>query len=119
MKTVLWISRHEMTVQQKHDLERILQESFQLLYFRDTVNEIQTIVPLLEQADVIAAVLPFQLLSQLLKLAKGKMVIQSVSGRIPTGTYRTLPDGRTEQIFEFVHLRWEQILKLDYEVKTL
>ena len=119
MKTILWISRHEMTTEQMTDLERIMQDNIQLLCCRDTVNQIETILPLLEQADAIAAVLPLGLMSQLVSHANGKLVMQSVSARVPTGIYRTLPDGRTEQEFQFVHQCWQQIIKLEYEVKTL
>lgn len=119
MKTILWISRHEMTTEQMTDLERIMQDNIQLLCCRDTVNQIETILPLLGQADAIAAVLPLGLMSQLVSHANGKLVMQSVSARVPTGIYRTLPDGRTEQEFQFVHQCWQQIIKLQYEVKTL
>ena len=34
MKLVLWVSRHEMTPEQKADLDRIMGESVELIVFR-------------------------------------------------------------------------------------
>lgn len=119
MKTILWISRHEMTTEQMTDLERIMQDDIQLICYRDTVDQIETILPFLDSVDAIAAVLPLGLMSQLFSHTHGKPLLQSVSARIPTGTYRTLADGRVEQEFQFVHQCWQQIIKLEYEVKTL
>lgn len=119
MKTILWISRHEMTEDQICDLKRIMHDEIKLYCYRDTVTQIEKILPLLDQADAIAAVLPLHLMAQLVAHANGKMVIQSVAARVPSGIYRTLPDGRREQEFQFIHQFWQQIIKLEYEVKNL
>lgn len=119
MKTVLWISRHEMTADQRADLERIMGGEVNLIPWRDTVEDISCLKPLIAQADAVAAVLPPELLSQLLTLAAGKPVLQAVSWRQPTGRTRTVPGGGSEPEFAFVHKCWQQILRLEIETKTL
>lgn len=119
MKTILWISRHEMTGQQIADLERIAGEPIDLLCYKGTVYQIDSLIPMIERADMIAAVFPPMLLAKLVKLANGKPVLQAVSKRVPTGRYTVLPDGRKEQEFTFVHVCWQQVIKLEYEVKQM
>ena len=118
MKTVLWISRHAMTPDQMADLERIFGE-VRILPFRETVEDIHTLAPLVAEADVIAAVLPPELLSRLLKMADGKPVIQAISWRQPTGRMRSVPGGGEEPEFAFVHRCWQQVLKLEIETRVL
>ena len=66
MKSVLWISRHEMTQPQRADLERVMGGSVCLLPWRDTVRDVAELAPVLQTADAVAAVLPPELLSHLL-----------------------------------------------------
>ena len=119
MKTVLWISRHEMTAEQLTDLERVLGGPVRLLPWRDTVRSLSEIAPFLNACDAVAAVLPPELLSKLLSMAGQKPVLWSVSHRVPTGKTITLPDGRQEREFTFAHARWEQILRLEIAVRPL
>ena len=71
MKKVLWISRHEMTPEQRSDLDRITGGA-ELLLWKETVTDIAKLLPLLQQADAVAAVLPPELLAELLALAGDK-----------------------------------------------
>lgn len=106
MKKVLWISRHEMTQEQRSDLDRITGGA-ELLLWKETVTDIAKLLPLLQQADAVAAVLPPELLAELLALAGDKPVLRAVSERKATGRFRTLLDGRREQEFVYVHGGWE------------
>lgn len=119
MKRVLWVSRHEMTRDQRADLERALGGPVELLPWQDTVADVAQLRPALEGADAVAAVLPVELLAQLLPLAGGKPVLVATSGREPTGRVHTLPDGRQEPEFAFVHQGWRQILRLELETRLL
>lgn len=117
MKNVLWISRHEMEEKQKEDLKRIAGEDVRIIQWKETLNNIQEIKQKIEESDIVAAVLPLDLLSRLLKEAKEKPVIQSVTERIATGTMRILPDGRQEPEFIYRHKYWQQILNIAIETR--
>ena len=119
MKTVLWISRHEMTAAQAADLERIMGGPVHLLPWRDTVRDVSVLAPLVEEADAVAAVLPLELMARLLKLAGEKPVLQAVSERRPTGRTRATPEGGSEPEFAFVHRCWQQLVRLELETRTL
>lgn len=118
MKKVLWISRHEMTQEQRSDLDRITGGA-ELLLWKETVTDIAKLLPPLQQADAVAAVLPPELLAELLALAGDKPVLRAVSERKVTGRFRTLPDGRREQEFVYVHGGWEQLLRMDVRSQRL
>lgn len=118
MKKVLWISRHEMTQEQRSDLDRITGGA-ELLLWKETVTDIAKLLPLLQQADAVAAVLPPELLAELLALAGDMPVLRAVSERKATGRFRTLPDGRREQEFAYVHGGWEQLLRMDVRSQRL
>lgn len=118
-KNVLWISRHEMTPPQRRELDRILADTVQIVQWKDTVNDFDPLIPLIAQADAIAAVLPTELMAQLLKIAGKKPVLQALSERRPTGRIVTTPDGRQEAEFAFFHRGWEQILQINIETRLL
>ena len=119
MKKILWISRHYMTKEQIEDLQRVAEDEIQIIPWKETVRDVQEIRPVIEDADMIAAVLPLDMLAKLLKISSGKMVLQSVADRIPTGKLRTCIDGKVEPEFEFRHKYWQQIVKIDMEVKRV
>lgn len=119
MKQVLWISRHEMTPAQFADLERAMDSQIRLLPWKDSVRDMRELAPLVKASDAVAAVLPPELLGELLKLAGGKPVLRAISGREPTGRTLTLADGRTEPEFAFVHCGWEQILVAEFSARRL
>ena len=118
MKKVLWVSRHEMTAEQRADLDRVMGGA-ELLPWKETVTDVAQLLPLLKQADAVAAVLPPELLAKLLTLAGNKPVLRAVSERRATGCIRTLPDGRREQEFAYVHAGWEQLLRMDVRTRRL
>ena len=119
MKRVLWISRHQMTPLQRMDVERALQDAVQLTCWTQTVRDLAQLAPAVRAADAVAAVLPVELLAQLIRLAEGRPVLQAVSERQPTGRMLALPDGRQEAEFAFVHRGWQQIVRLELEVRDL
>ena len=119
MKKILWVSRHTMTESQKADLDRIMGDEVQLLPWRDTVQDINQLLPLLRQADGAAVVLPTELLAKLVKAAGKKPILQAVSARKPTGRMLQLSNGQTEPEFTFVHRGWQQILRLDLITRML
>ena len=119
IKTVLWISRHEMTDDQLSDLERIMEGPVRLFPWRDTVLDVSALLPAVKRADAVAAVLPLELMARLLRLTGGKPLLQAVSRRLPTGKLRTTPEGGSEPEFTFVHDCWQQVLRLEIETKTL
>ncbi|MCR5826273.1 MAG: hypothetical protein K6G54_06885 [Oscillospiraceae bacterium] len=118
MKKVLWVSRHEMTAAQKADLDRVMGGA-ELVPMRETVRDIAVLRPLLAGVDAVAAVLPPELLAELLSIADGKPVLRAVSGRDPTGRILTLQDGRREPEFAFIHVCWEQVLRIEICTRRL
>ena len=121
MRKVLWISRHQMTPSQLSDLERIMGDGVELVPVRETVTDLQKLAGSLRQVDAVAAVLPTELLAQLVAMAnkQGIPVIQAVSERRPSGKIVTLADGRQEPEMLFVHAGWQQIVKLELETRML
>ena len=119
MKRVLWISRHQMTREQREDLEEILGDTVVLVPWTDTVHQIEALLPMVIQADAVAAVLPVQLLALLRPYCGDRPLLQSVSQRVATGTMRTLPNGQTEPEFQFCHTGWQQIYRLVLETRVL
>ena len=119
MKTVLCISRHSMMPEQLADLERIMGGMVCLRTWTDTVTDIAELAAAVREADAVAAVLPLELLSGLLRLAGCRPVLISASGRIPTGRAVEGASGQPEQEFAFVHRCWRQLLRLEIETKTL
>lgn len=118
-KQVLWISRHIMTNAQKTDLERIMGGTVRLTTWPDTVTNMETLRPLIEQADAIAAVLPTEKLAELLKLAGSRPVLQAKSARVPTGRVTAQPNGTLEREFAFVHQGWQQVLEVRIRTRSL
>ena len=119
MKRVLWISRHQMTAEQRSDLERVMGEAVELRPWTETVEDLTELCPEVERADAVAAVLPVELLAELVRLAGKRPVLQTAAVRTPTGRVHTLPDGRREPEFAFAHGGWRQILRLELEVRDL
>lgn len=119
MKRVLWISRHEMSATQFDDLERVIGDQVCLVPWRDTVRDMSILVSAMEDVDAVAAVLPSQLLGELVQLARERPVLQSVAERRATGKMRLTTDGREEQEFAFEHRYWQQILRLELVTRRL
>ena len=119
MKKVLWISRHCMTVEQLEDLKCITGEEVEIIPWKDTVYCMSEIEPFVQRADIIAAVLPLELLAKLLEISGEKKVIQSVADRIPTGKMRMLEGGRMEEELRVQHKYWQQIMEIHVKTKRL
>ena len=118
-KRVLWISRHTMTREQLADLERIMGGPVQLSLWPYTVRDVEKLRPLVNQSDVVAAVLPLEKLAQLLEIAGDRPVLQAKSGRVPTGRWTMQPTGSMEQEFTFTHLGWQQLLEVRVRTRPL
>lgn len=118
-KAVLWISRHPMSEEQFADLERVMGGKVRLIVWPKTVDDVEQLRPQLEQADAAAAVLPPELLEQLLAMAGDKPVLLATSLRAPTGRWLERPDGQREQEFAFVHAGWKQLLEMKVRTKDL
>lgn len=119
MKTVLWVSRHEMDRAQREDLERIMGGPVRLLPWRDTVRDVLELAPALAEADAAAVVLPLDLLAQLLPLAEEKPVLQAVSARKATGRTLLTPDGKAEPEFAYLHRGWRRVRRLELVTEEL
>ena len=122
MKTVLWISRHEMTDEQFRDLERVMEDEVQLIQWSSTIADagaLRGAYSSLGHIDAVAAVLPLGLLCELRKLAGSTPVLISVSERKATGRITDLPDGRKEPEVAFAHICWEQVLKIEIQTRRL
>ena len=119
MKKVLWISRHQMTPDQFRDLERIMGEEIKIIQWADTVKTVDELRPYISDVDAIAAVLPLNMICELLPIAEGRPVLCAVSDRKPNGKTVRLPDGRMEQQFDFIHLYWEQVERCEIVTRRL
>ena len=119
MKTVLWISRHAMTDAQLADLCRVMGEPVRLLPWQDTVEDLSALLPLIRESDAVAAVLPPELLGQLLKLAGDRPVLRAVGRRELTGRMNLSPEGKPEPEYRFVHDAWEQVLRVEVLTRRL
>lgn len=119
MKRVLWISRHPMTQAQLTDLERAMSGPVRLVAWTDTVENVEDLLPALEEVDAAAAVLPTELLARLLELAGEKPVLLAQAGRIFTGRWLTRPDGRRERETAYVHQGWKRLLELRVRTEIL
>lgn len=115
MKNALWISRHRMTAEQLADLERVMGGPIRLTTWPDTVEDLRCLAPAVASADAVCAVLPTELLAELLRMARGRPVLVAASARRPTGA----PDKNGDPQFTFVHRGWRQVLRLELEMKTL
>ena len=112
MKKVLWVSRHTMTESQFADLQAIYGE-VELVRVDKTISTANELKDDIDNADVIAVVLPIGLLSDVKRLAGTKPVIRAISRRERGPEI----DGETQYVF--VHEYWEQIDKIVVETTRL
>jgi len=119
MKEVLWISRHEMTAEQLRELARVLGGPVRLRPYRDTVTDVSLLRDAVAAADAVAAVLPAELLAELLALAGDTPVLLSDARRVPTGRTVLSPEGKGEPEFAFRHDGWKRLLRLEVETRRL
>lgn len=113
-KKILWISRHYLTEEQLNGLEVIFGK-FEIIHFSETVEDIAQLSDYVKDADVIAAVLPVKLLSELVNMADGKPVIQSISGRYKTENKVDQGNGVLVYDYKFKHMYWQRISAIKLE----
>ena len=114
MKKVLWVSRHLMTEEQYSDLCRGLDDDVELIHWQGTVGDVKELCPALKEADAVAAVLPPELLGELLEIAEGRPVLRSINERSLTE-----PKDGTEPQVIFCHKCWEKVLKIEIVTERL
>lgn len=116
MKQILWVSRHAMTPRQSAQLTEIYGE-VTVQQLDSTISDVSSILS--HPADVYAVVLPLSLLHAL-RQSTDKDIIQSVSGRIPTGKTSVNPaTGLEEQEYIYDHLYWQRVVRLELETEIL
>lgn len=113
MKNVLWVSRHQLSTDQICDLERIYGE-VEVRQHSENVGRVSDLRNEIADADVIAAVLPVNMLSDLLREAGGKPVIRARMRR----TLVPDPDGGEPKTV-MAHEAWEQVLRVQVETVDL
>jgi len=118
VKKVLWVSRHNMTDHQIAELRRICSDDISITQYADTLDSIEPLYPLIDECDIIAVVLPIQLLKDLVAYTD-KMVIMTVSERKATGRLQRLPDGRLDPEFIVTPSSWIQIVQFELQTRKL
>ncbi|MBQ8749664.1 MAG: hypothetical protein IJZ29_04290 [Clostridia bacterium] len=107
MKKILWLSRHQMTEEQIGSLKEKYGE-VEVVQHDEQVNSASEILPLINEVDILAVVLPIDMVGNLLKLTD-KPIIYAKNGREFTA------DGKVAFSFN----GWHQYLKVDIETKPL
>lgn len=115
----LWISCHQLTQGQLCDLHQFYSKDLTVRVVDQTLSTIHTMLPHLAWADVIGAVLPMELLAELVQAAAGKPVLVAHSQRVPTGKTIMNATGHSEHEYRFEHTYWEQIDKLELATHRL
>lgn len=113
MKKILWISRHVLSNDQRSGLERLIGGSFELIWWKENVEDMAELAPAVAAADVIAAVLPVHLLTQLTRMATGKPVLVDLARRT------LIPCDGPEDATLFAHGGWQRIRRLELELESL
>ena len=121
MSKVLWLSRHVMTEEQKKDLQRIYGDDVEVKTCNKNVVGWKDVVEAGEDCDILAVVLPPAILADLTNPRNNtKPVIRAKANRVPTGAkIRNPATGKLEDEFQFEHIAWEQVMKVEVLVKTL
>ena len=105
---ILWVSRHPLSPEQQEGLAAYCGETPQILWYQQTVESLEALMPAIAQVDIIAAVFPLHLLAQLVAL--GKPVLISRADR------RLTPTSNGEPQAQFSHNGWFLIKKLELEL---
>lgn len=117
---ILWLSRHNMTNEQLNDLKRIYGEDIEIKHHTDPVKDWKEVVEIGSDCDVLAVVLPVNILMQLTNNYNKKPIIRSITSRTETGKLITnKATGQLEKEFMFVHAGWEQVLKIEIQTMKL
>lgn len=117
---ILWLSRHNMTSSQLADLKRIYGD-IEIKSFDQTVSNWKDVVAVGEDCDILAVVLPPNILMDLLNPRNNsKPVIRAKANRVPTGRMVVNPaTGVEETEYRFEHEAWEQVLKFEVVTQVL
>ena len=119
MKRILWLSRHKMSDVQLKDLERIYGE-VEVKQVDKTVSNVNEIVVAGNDCDILAVVLPPNLLAELVNpRINTKEVIRSIFDRVPAGEYINPDTGNVETRYSFIHKSWEKIIKIEVVTEKL
>ena len=111
MKKILWVSRHQMTEGQLDDLKRIYGE-FELVKFDQTVSNVKEIIEAGKNCDILADLVNPR--------NNEKPVIRAIASRVETGNKILNPaTGKKELEYKFIHVSWEQVLKIEIITKKL
>ena len=113
MKRVLWISRHPLSEAQLEELEEICCGSVCLRWWRENVEEIEALQDIINEADVIAAVLPLHLMAALMPLVGERPVLITRARRI------LVDSGGTEAEVRFVHGGWQRVRRLEVALESV
>lgn len=112
MTRILWVSRHTMTESQLADLQAIYGE-VTISQVDKTIATATELKDAIDENDVIAVVLPVNLLADVMRLAGEKPVIRAISRR------ERGPETNGETQYVFVHEYWEEITKIVVETVKL
>jgi len=115
MTKIVWVSRHDMTMEQKRDLERIYGE-VKIEKYDKTVNCVNEFMDI--TADVYAVVLPIEKIAELF-LYTNKDIIHAVSKRVECGTTINPATGKEETQYAFKHICWKKYWKVDIQESRL
>lgn len=113
MTNILWISRHALSTEQLDDLRRIYGE-IAVTQHADNVARVANLHSEIAAADVIAAVLPINLLADLLRAAGDKPVIRA---RMRRTLVPATEGGEPTAVMH--HEAWEQVLRVEVETVDL
>lgn len=107
MKKILWLSRHQMTEEQINELIKIYGD---VIIFNDSrqINNVEELLQDIESMDVLAVVLPIEMVGELLKITD-KPIIYAENKRVF--------DENGKVAFSFGG--WRQYVRVDIETKAL
>lgn len=113
---ILWLSRHDLTPDQMEGLKKIYGQDLTVDHWKDHIDTIDDILPSIEKADAVAAVLPMELLADLVKVCRtsGKDVLVAKAKWAPVPN----PDGG-EPKFAFIHDGWQRVGRLELELAPM
>lgn len=113
MKKVLWFSRHELTAEQKTGLAHVLhvrENELSVRVLDKTICNAEEIIAEIEGEELVAAVLPVRLLSELMRL-------------LPAGVTVAVPRNRKTRdafgAYAFVYDGWDVVRRCVYETETV
>ena len=107
MKKILWLSRHQMTEEQINELMKIYGD---IIVLQDSkqINNVEELLQDIESMDVLAVVLPIEMVGELLKITD-KPIIYAENKRVF--------DENGKVAFSFGG--WRQYVRVDIETKAL